>query len=206
MDKKTTYLAAAAAVLVLAVVAYFAMRRRREPATPANGSPAGGAPAAKKPSPPPSSKPSTPPRERKPEVYLVDVGTYGVAYPGSRRGDGSLAFAGDITGRLGATIATAAQLRAAYRGGANWCHSGWTADGSGFASLFPIQVPAPGCGTKPGLNDGGRTPDVGAGLHLFGVKPAEGTLPMCSGKVESGTLCILPWNSDTYHDPASLGR
>jgi len=81
--------------------------------------------------------------------------------------------------QLGATVATSAQLAEAQRNGADWCSSGWVAEGRG---EWPITLnPVPGCGGTPGII--GWTPGERAGVNCYGPKPdindksAQGVMP-----------------------------
>jgi len=70
---------------------------------------------------------------------------------------------------LGGTLATKSQMQQAQDGKADWCSTGWTADGGG---MYPTNTRVgPGCGIgKPSLvsyiHEGGV-----AGANCYGVKP-----------------------------------
>jgi hypothetical protein len=74
----------------------------------------------------------------------------------------------EVCAKYGATVATTAQLQDAYAHGADWCFSGWVADGGG---KWPITTSAIwGCGGRPGIIE--WTPDnQKAGVTCYGPKP-----------------------------------
>jgi hypothetical protein len=79
----------------------------------------------------------------------------------------------------GSTLATDAQLTAAYDAGANWCSSGWLSDTD--LGAYPITEEknfVEGCGgISAGIRRWNSATDQGglAGLNCYGVKPVEGT-------------------------------
>jgi hypothetical protein len=74
----------------------------------------------------------------------------------------------EVCSKYGATVATTAQLQDAYAHGADWCFSGWVADGGG---KWPITTSVVGgCGGRTGVID--WTPDnQKAGVNCYGPKP-----------------------------------
>lgn len=75
---------------------------------------------------------------------------------------------------VGATLATDAQLTADHTAGADWCSTGWIADGE---PSFPITTTLlPGCATSPQVSR--WTPGGGlAGANCYGVKPQKDSNP-----------------------------
>lgn len=100
--------------------------------------------------------------------------------------------AAGVCAKYGATVATVAQLEDAQRKGADWCFSGWVADGDG---KWPITTNAiPGCGGI-GINswtwsDANGVPK--AGVNCYGPKPSP-------TEVASGV--IKPFNGDMWDQP-----
>jgi hypothetical protein len=74
----------------------------------------------------------------------------------------------EVCSKYGATVATTAQLQDAYAHGADWCFSGWVADGGG---KWPITTSVVGgCGGRTGVIE--WTPDnQKAGVNCYGPKP-----------------------------------
>jgi len=69
--------------------------------------------------------------------------------------------------KFGGTVATTAQLQEAQRNGADWCSSGWVAEGQG---KWPITLtPIGGCGGRTGIIE--WTPGERAGVNCYGPKP-----------------------------------
>jgi hypothetical protein len=103
----------------------------------------------------------------------------------------SKAQADDVCAKYGATVATTAQLQDAYAHGADWCFSGWTADGGG---KWPITTSAiGGCGGHPGVIE--WTPDnQQAGVTCYGPKPGINN-PISQGGV------IKPFNQQMWDQP-----
>jgi Extracellular link domain/F5/8 type C domain len=96
-----------------------------------------------------------------------------------------------VCAKYGAQVATTAQLEDAQRKGANWCFSGWVAEGSG---KWPINESAiPGCGGRTGIIE--WTPGPNAGVNCYGPKPNIEDVP-------AGT--IIPFNSTTWDDPTQV--
>lgn len=90
-----------------------------------------------------------------------------------------------VAKKLGGSLATYQQLYAAWKLGANWCASGWTAEG--FA-MYPInEQTIPGCATSPGIQN--YNPGK-VGVTVFGIKPDEGS-------EEANEYKIRPFNSQT---------
>jgi hypothetical protein len=75
---------------------------------------------------------------------------------------------------LGATLATGAQLTAAWKAGANWCSCAWTSDSG---RRYPNNEDATDwCGgAKPGVRDCGNDVTQGGTTTCYGKKPASGT-------------------------------
>ena len=73
--------------------------------------------------------------------------------------------------KLGATLATGAQLRAAWRNGANWCSCSWTAD---IGKQYPNNENMTNwCGgPQPGLKDCGSSDTDPGNATCFGKKPS----------------------------------
>lgn len=100
--------------------------------------------------------------------------------------------AAGVCAKYGATVATTAQLTEAQRMGADWCFSGWVADGDG---KWPITTSSvPGCGGI-GINswtwqDAKGVPK--AGVNCYGAKPSP-------TEVASGV--IKPFNGDMWDQP-----
>jgi hypothetical protein len=74
--------------------------------------------------------------------------------------------------KMGARLATEAELADAYKKGANWCNLGWV---HGIKAYYPMQhVDASGkCGGK-GLNGGRMASQLKLGATCYGIKPPEG--------------------------------
>lgn len=98
--------------------------------------------------------------------------------------------AAKVCAGYGAKVATTAQLEEAQRLGADWCFSGWVAEGGG---KWPITTsPIGGCGGRQGVIS--WTPDNGkAGVNCYGPKPRP-------TDVASGV--IKPFNGDLWDQPA----
>lgn len=100
--------------------------------------------------------------------------------------------AAGVCAKYGGKVATTAQLEEAQRAGADWCFSGWVADGDG---KWPITTtPIPGCGWM-GINswtwqDAAGVPK--AGVNCYGPKPRP-------TEVKQGG--ILPFNGDLWDQP-----
>lgn len=103
----------------------------------------------------------------------------------------------NVCAKYGATVATTAQLQDAYVHGADWCFSGWMADGG---SKWPITTSViDGCGGKTGLGDRigiiEWTPDnQKAGVTCYGPKPG-----VTDPASQNGT--ILPFNQQMWDQP-----
>ena len=97
-----------------------------------------------------------------------------------------------VCAQYGGKVATTAQLEEAQRAGADWCFSGWVADGDG---KWPITTnPIPGCGWM-GINawtwqDGAGIPK--AGVNCYGPKPRP---------TDVATGVIKPFNGDMWDQP-----
>jgi hypothetical protein len=74
----------------------------------------------------------------------------------------------EVCSKYDAAVATTAQLQDAYAHGADWCFSGWVADGGG---KWPITTSVVGgCGGRTGVIE--WTPDnQKAGVNCYGPKP-----------------------------------
>jgi hypothetical protein len=100
--------------------------------------------------------------------------------------------ANGVCARFGAKVATTAQLEEAQRAGADWCFSGWVADGDG---KWPITTnPIPGCGWM-GINSWTWQDENGvpkAGVNCYGPKPRP---------TEVKPSHILPFNGDLWDQP-----
>lgn len=120
-----------------------------------------------------------------PEVYLCDVGRYGL----------DLASAQAIAQRLGGSIATMAQLAASQAAGAQWCWAGWTANDTGGHSIaYPMQITAHNCSYKPGVQifSSNPSPSGTYGVNVFGIKPPPNAFPVCGTSGSTGsTPCVL---------------
>lgn len=99
------------------------------------------------------------------------------------------AEAAGVCAKYGAQVATTAQLSDAQKAGADWCFSGWVADGGG---KWPITTsPIGGCGGRQGVIE--WTPDSGkAGVNCYGPKPRP---------TEVATGIIKPFNGDMWDQP-----
>ena len=100
----------------------------------------------------------------------------------------------NVCSRYGASVATTAQLTDAQSKGADWCFSGWVAEGSG---KWPITTSiVGGCGGRAGIIE--WTPDGGrAGVTCYGPKPHIEDVP-------AGTM--LPFNGTTWDDPTTVSN
>lgn len=91
--------------------------------------------------------------------------------------------AADLCEFLGATLATKAQLQAAFEDGASWCDWGWTEDGNNVHAYYPNTMdvvypnsanPSNNCGDLGKLH-GPRSQHEAAknklGLNCWGIKP-----------------------------------
>ena len=76
---------------------------------------------------------------------------------------------------IGTTLATGAQLTAAWKAGANWCSCAWTSDSG---RVYPNNERATDwCGgAKPGVKDCGMNAAEKGTATCYGKKPAEGTV------------------------------
>ena len=106
-----------------------------------------------------------------------------------------------ICAKYGAKVATTAQLEEAQRNGADWCYSGWVAEGSG---KWPITVsPIGGCGGRQGIIEWTPNgyPEWGwdgtrAGINCYGPKPRP------EEKTED---FIWPFNGTLWDQPTEKG-
>lgn len=124
---------------------------------------------------------------KKSEVYLI------TSSDGSYQTSFTEALAVAQTFDPSATLATTEQLAEAQAAGAQWCSTGWAADG---IRRYPMQVTASGCGSK-GIqtwgNDGGK-----GNVLVYGVKPTLEDVAASGSKLK-----ILPfyvpatWAGDT---------
>jgi len=100
--------------------------------------------------------------------------------------------AAGVCAQYGAKVATTAQLEQAQKAGADWCFSGWVADGDG---KWPVTTnPIPGCGWL-GINnwtwqDANGVPKAGVNCHGPKPRPTE---------VKPGV--IKPFNGDLWDQP-----
>jgi hypothetical protein len=103
--------------------------------------------------------------------------------------------------KLGARVATYAELDDAHKNGANWCSTGWVSDRGNKNAFFPITYQTiQGCGTDPGSvrdwigNDDwfGQGPGKGfrAGVNCFGNKPEESA----AKKIDQ----VMPFNKNQW--------
>jgi len=82
--------------------------------------------------------------------------------------------ADSVAKALGGQLATLSQLKIAWTLGADWCSTGWVADGP--EAFYPINTSVkPGCAIYPGIESyihpsGGKSY---AGVLVFGIKPAK---------------------------------
>jgi len=123
-----------------------------------------------------------------PEVYLYDVGRYGL----------NLAAAQQAAAALGATVASSAQVAAAQAAGAEWCWAGWDAvTAGGNQAVYPMQSLMPQCGSGPGVQVFSASPAAtdAFGVNLYGPKPSQGEYPVCGS---GSTACVLPFSSTNW--------
>lgn len=101
------------------------------------------------------------------------------------------AEAAGVCSKYGATVATTHQLQEAQKKGADWCFSGWVADGGG---KWPISTTAiHGCGSRVGIIE--WTPDSQrAGVNCYGAKP---------GINDVKPREILPFNGQMWDQPSA---
>jgi hypothetical protein len=99
--------------------------------------------------------------------------------------------ANDVCAKYGATVATTAQLQDAYAHGADWCFSGWVADGGG---KWPITTSVVGgCGGRTGIIE--WTPDnQKAGVTCYGPKPGINDPASKDGMIK-------PFNQQMWDQP-----
>ena len=116
-------------------------------------------------------------KAQKPEVYLIT----------SPDGSYQTTFADALnvakTFDPNATLATAEQINAVQSLGAQWCSTGWGADG---IRRYPMQMSAPGCG-GPGLQTWGPA-DPKANVIVYGIKPTQDQVAS-----SGSTLKVLPF-------------
>jgi len=96
--------------------------------------------------------------------------------------------------QFGGTVATTAQLEEAQRNGADWCSSGWVAEGQG---KWPINLSVVGgCGGRTGIIE--WTPGQRAGVNCYGPKPDMND-PAAKNMVGAfnGQMWSQPPSSDT---------
>ena len=105
-----------------------------------------------------------------------------------------------VCAKYGAKVATTAQLEAAQKMGANWCYSGWVAEGSG---KWPITTqPIGGCGGRTGIIEWTPYfPEYGwdghkAGINCYGPKPRP---------EEKTEEVIQPFNDTLWDQPTEKG-
>ena len=107
----------------------------------------------------------------------------------------TLADAPALCQKLGARVATYAELDEAQKNGANWCSSGWVSDRGNRNGFYPITYDIMGgCGNgRSGIIDwigndawfGGSGKGFRAGVNCFGNKPEQAAI----------TRAILPDNT-----------
>jgi len=123
--------------------------------------------------PPPSSNKVTGP---------VQVFAVGPGYDYTR------AEAPGVCAKYGVRVATKAQLEEAQRNGADWCFSGWVAEGVG---QWPITTnPIWGCGSRQGIMTWPVADRIG--VNCYGPKPDPTSEP-------AGV--IKPFNGDLWNQP-----
>ena len=98
-----------------------------------------------------------------------------------------------VCAKYGATVATTAQLQDAYAHGADWCFSGWVADGgqsspaggAGLVGKWPITTTViGGCGGRTGVIE--WTPEnQKAGVTCYGPKPAIDNPAATNGTIKA---------------------
>ena len=104
-----------------------------------------------------------------------------------------------VCAKYGAHVATNSQVQEAYSHGADWCFTGWVADGS---AKYPITTTViPGCAWSPQIVDY-IPPQNKAGVICYGPKPNIEDVPPDS---------IKPFNPTSWNDPTTgsgtmLGR
>ena len=87
-----------------------------------------------------------------------------------------------VCAKYGATVATTAQLQDAYAHGADWCFSGWVADGGG---KWPITTSViGGCGGRTGIIEW-TPPNNQAGVNCYGPKPGVNDPAATNGTIRS---------------------
>jgi hypothetical protein len=97
--------------------------------------------------------------------------------------------AAGVCARYGAQVATTAQLDDAQKKGADWCFSGWVAEGT---CKWPITTSIiGGCGGRAGLIEWIPWYNK-AGVNCYGPKPHIEDVPANS---------ILPFNGSSWDDP-----
>jgi hypothetical protein len=115
----------------------------------------------------------------------------------------TLADAPSVCQKLGARVATYAELDEAQKNGANWCSTGWVSDKGDKNAFFPITYQTiQGCGTEPGSvrdwigNDDwfGQGPGKGfrAGVNCFGNKPEE------AYTIKNAPTPVMPFNKNQW--------
>lgn len=95
-----------------------------------------------------------------------------------------------VCAKYGAQVATTAQLEEAQRNGADWCFSGWVAEGR--QGKWPITLnPIIGCGQRTGIIE--WTPGDRAGINCYGPKPDIND-PVAQN-------VIFPFNQQMWNQP-----
>lgn len=98
--------------------------------------------------------------EEKPEVFQIS----GYDYTKDQASGQCSAY--------GATVATRAQLDAAWTAGADWCSTGWVSDGN--TPVYPSNTRLQGgCGNGAVHVQEYLPPTGKAAIHCYGVKPAS---------------------------------
>jgi len=117
--------------------------------------------------------------------------------------DKSFSDGPSVCQRLGARVATYAELKEAQQNHANWCSAGWVSDQGDGNAFYPITYQLEeGCGNgKSGVMDwigddhwfGGRGKGYKAGVNCFGNKPDE-----TSANALVAPQSILPYNKNQW--------
>ena len=96
----------------------------------------------------------------------------------------------EIAKELQGKVATYQQLYAAYKLGANWCRTGWIAEGG---SYYPInEETIVGCASSPGIQ---HYQPGGAGVTVYGVKPSKDSDDAIKYKIQPFNTQTGQWNS-----------
>jgi len=164
---------------------------KNETKTNAEAAPA--APAA-----PPAPKPPAPALHPasigKKEVFWLSIGAKRFTWEG--RAGSSYAFnnvadARAACKRVGAELATSAQLNHAFLSGAEWCACGLTNDGT---SGFPQQKKVAGCGKGRGTNEICKA----GGATCYGFKPKQSDVKQLGKDALVAPFKPGQWNEDPF--------